>query len=255
MGFIVTTPSTQGFSFPGMDNTMLTQAQNYPYMTAMQNEAALNAATAPATSTGPSTASQFAEAFSVAGPIMAIFGAATSAVGSYYSAQSQQNQLKMQAQNQRFAAEMARINQGMARFTAGEISREGQERFGRYAMQAGQARAGAKAAMAARGISLGEGTPTEVLGSMDLIKEIDRLSMNAQTVRAAEAAKLQAFNIGVGATMADISAQNLQATASTIYPGLALGTSLLGSAADIGGMWARNRRIEELLAGVSQQRT
>jgi hypothetical protein len=252
MGFVTTTPNTPGFSFPGMDNTMLTQAQNYPYLTSMQNQAI--AANAPAAA-APSTAAQFAEAFSVAGPIMAIFGSATSAIGSYYSAQNQQNQLKMQAQNQRFAAEMARINQGMARFTAGEISREGQERFGRYAMQAGQARAGAKAAMAARGISLGEGTPTEVLGSMDLIKEIDRLSMNAQTVRAAEAAKLQAFNIGVGATMADISAQNLQATAGTIYPGLALGTSLLGSAADIGGMWARNRRIEELLAGVSQQRT
>jgi hypothetical protein len=79
--------------------------------------------------------------------------------------------------------------------------------------------------------------------------------MNAQTVRAAEAAKLQAFNIGVGATMADISASNLRATASTIYPGLSLGTSLLGSAADIGGTWARNQRLEELLSGVSEQRT
>jgi hypothetical protein len=54
--------------------------------------------------------------------------------------------------------------------------------------------------------------------------------------------------------MADISARNIQATAGTIYPGMQLGTSLLTSAADIGGMWARNRRIEELLAGVSTQR-
>jgi len=54
--------------------------------------------------------------------------------------------------------------------------------------------------------------------------------------------------------MADISARNIQATAGTIYPGLQLGTSLLGSAADIGSTWARNRRIEELLAGVSTQR-
>jgi hypothetical protein len=73
-------------------------------------------------------------------------------------------------------------------------------------------------------------------------------------VREQEAARLRAFNIGVGATMADISAQNLQATAGTIYPGLALGTSLLGSATDIATTWARNRRIEELLEGVSTQR-
>jgi hypothetical protein len=54
--------------------------------------------------------------------------------------------------------------------------------------------------------------------------------------------------------MADISAQNLQSTANTIYPGLAAGTSLLGSATEIATTWARNRRIEELLEGVSTQR-
>jgi hypothetical protein len=54
--------------------------------------------------------------------------------------------------------------------------------------------------------------------------------------------------------MAGISARNLEATAGTIYPGMALGTSLLGSATEIGSTWARNRRIEELLAGVGTQR-
>ena len=115
-------------------------------------------------------------------------------------------------------------------------------------------RAGARAALAARGATLGQGTAAEVIGSMDVIKEIDVLSMNAATVRAQEAAKLQAFNLGTQAMMSGLSAQNLQASGQTIYPGLALGTSLLGSAADIGSTWARNRRLEELLAGVSTQR-
>ena len=206
---------------------------------------------------GPSTpgfASQFAEAMTVAGPIAGIFGSITGAIGSFYAAQSQQNQLKMQAQNQRFAAEMGRINQRAAEFTAGQIGREGAERFGQYSMRAGQARASAQAALAARGAVLGAGSAKEIIGSMDLMKEIDRLNINAATVREQEAARLRAFNIGVGATMADISAQNLQATAGTIYPGLALGTSLLGSATDIATTWARNRRIEELLAGVGTQR-
>ena len=57
------------------------------------------------------------------------------------------------------------------------------------------------------------------------------------------------------AVSADVSARNLMATAGTISPGLGLGTSLLTSAADIGSMWARNKRIEELLSGVSTQRT
>lgn len=205
-------------------------------------------------SSAPSFASSFSQAMTVAGPIAGIFGAVTGAIGSFYAAQSQQNQLKMQAQNQRFAAEMGRINQRAAEFTAGQIGREGAERFGQYAMRAGQERSSAQAALAARGAVLGAGSAKEIIGSMDLMKEIDRLNINAATVREQEAARLRAFNIGVGATMADISAQNLQATAGTIYPGLALGTSLLGGATDIATQWARNRRIEELLAGVGTER-
>jgi len=149
---------------------------------------------------------------------------------------------------------MARINQRGAEFTATQIGRAGQQQIGRYTMGAGQQRAGTRAALAARGATLGTGTAAEIVGSMDVIKEIDVLSMDAATVRAQEAAKMQAFNLGTQAMMADISARNIGATASTIYPGMQLWTSLLTSAADIGGMWARNRRIEELLAGVSTQR-
>lgn len=202
----------------------------------------------------PGFASQFAEAMTVAGPIVGIFGSITGAIGSFYAAQSQQNELRMQAQNQRFAAEMGRINQRAAEAAAGQIGREGAARFGQYSMRAGQARASAQAALASRGAVLGAGSAKEIIGSMDLMKEIDRLSINAATVREQEAARLRAFNIGAGATMAGISAQNLQATSGTIYPGLALGTSLLGSATDIATTWARNRRMDELLAGVGMQR-
>lgn len=253
MGFIYTTNTANTFApTPGLGTTMLTAPQDYQYLNAMARDSMAEAAKAT-----PSSAvftSDLAQGLLIAGPIMSMFGAATGAIGSYYSAQSQQNQLKMQAQNQAFAAQMARVNQRAAEFTAMELGREGQLKFGRYSMQAGQARAGARASLAARGATLGMGTAAETLGSMDVIKEIDRLSINAATVRAQEAARLQAFNIGVGATMADISAANLQATAGTIYPGLAMGTSLLGSAADIGSTWARNRRLEELLSGVSTQR-
>jgi hypothetical protein len=198
--------------------------------------------------------SGLAEGLAVAGPILSIFGAINGAIGTYYAAESQKTQLQQQAQNQRFAAEMARINQRGAEFAAGQIGQAGQQQIGRYTMGYGQQRAGARAGLAARGATLGQGTAAEIVGSMDVVKEIDVLSMNAANVRAQEAAKMQAFNLGTQALMADVSARNISATAGTIYPGLQLGTSLLTSAADIGGTWARNRRIEELLAGVSTQR-
>lgn len=202
----------------------------------------------------PSFGSSMAEAFTVAGPIVSIFGAVNSAIGAYFSAESQKNQLKMQAQNQRFQASMARINARGAEFTAGQITQAGQEQSGRYTMQAGQARSSAVASMAARGIRGGVGSSGEILGSMDLIKEIDKLTINANTVRQAEAARTQRTNYLTQATMSDLSAQNLSSTAGTIYPGLSMSTSLLGSAADIGSTWARNRRLEELLGGVSTKR-
>ena len=220
---------------------------NFP----VQSAPASTMLTAPS---GGSFGQGLAQGLQTAGPIMAMFGAANSAIGAYYSSVSQQNALRMQAQNQRFAAEMGRINRRQAEFTAAQVGIEGERRIGAYTMGAGQRRAGARASLAGRGVQLGVGSAGEVIGSMDVMKEIDVLTMSAQNVRAREAARLQAFNVGVGATMADISAANLQATAGTIYPGLAVGTSLLGSAAEIGGMWARNRRFEELLRGVSTQR-
>ena len=198
--------------------------------------------------------SQVAEGLTIGGQIASVFGAATSAIGTYYNMRSQQNQLKMQAQNAQFQAEMSRINQRAAEFTAEQIGMEGQARSAQYTMRAGQAKASAKASLAARGATLGQGTAREIIASMDVVKEIDRLNINASTVRAQEAARLQAFNLGTQATMAGLTASNLSATAGTIMPGFGAATSLLGSAADIGANWARNKRFEELLEGVSTRR-
>lgn len=198
--------------------------------------------------------SQLAEGLTIGGQIASVFGAATSAIGTYYNMRSQQNQLKMQAQNAAFQAEMSRINQRAAQFTAEQIGIEGQARSAQYTMRAGQARASAKAGLAARGATLGQGTAREIIASMDIVKEIDRLNINASTVRAQEAARLQAFNLGTQATMQSLTASNLSATAGTIMPGFGAATSLLGSAADIGANWARNQRFEELLEGVSTRR-
>ena len=113
----------------------------------------------------PSWASGFAQGMETLGPVVSIFGAVNGAIGSFYAAQNQQNQLRMQAQNQAFSAEMGRINQRAARYTAAQLNEAGQQQAGAYTMRAGQARAGARAAMAGRGIQLGTGSAREVIGS------------------------------------------------------------------------------------------
>ena len=188
-----------------------------------------------------------AGAFQVAGGIMAIFGAANSAIGTFYQAQSAQNQLKVQAQNERFQSQMSAINAKSAEFSAQQSLLAGEKQIGQYTMAAGQQRSSAVASMAARGIQGGVGSAKEVIGSMDLVKEIDRLTMSANNVRRAESIRTQAMNYRNQSIMSGLSADNLNTSAGTIYPGLGVATSLIGSAADIGQNWARDNRLEQLL--------
>ena len=195
-----------------------------------------------------------AGAFQVAGGIMAIFGAANSAIGTFYQAQSAQNQLKVQAQNERFQSQMSAINAQSAEFSAQQSLLAGEKQIGQYTMRAGQQKSSAVASMAARGIQGGVGSAKEVIGSMDIVKEIDRLTMSASNVRQAEAIRTQAMNYRNQSIMSGLSADNLNTSAGTIYPGLGMATSLIGSATDIGGNWARDNRLEQLLLAQSTKR-
>jgi hypothetical protein len=92
------------------------------------------------------------------GSIMSVFGAVNSAIGSFYAADSQKTQLKMQAQNQRFQAQMSAINARGAEMQAQQSLLAGERAIGQYTMGAGQRRASATASMAARGIQGGVGS-------------------------------------------------------------------------------------------------
>ena len=204
---------------------------------------------------GGGFASNLAEGLQTLGPIMSIFGAANSAIGTFYQAKSAQNQLKSQALNQQFQSEMSAINAKSAEFGAQQSLLSSERQIGRYTMAAGQAKSSAKASMAARGIQGGVGSAAEVVGSMDLIKEIDRMTMSANSVRQAESIRNQAMNYRNQSVMSGLSADNLNTTAGTISPGFGMSTSLLTSAADIGQNWARNNRIDQLIAANSSVRS
>jgi len=213
-------------------------AQNVPVVQAIQSQQSLQAA----------------QTIGTAGMITAIFGSINSAIGSYYAAESQKNQLKMQAANQRFQAQMARMNARGAEYAAQQTLMMGGREISRYGMQAGQRRSSAQAALAARGGQAGVGSAREVMASMDIVSDIDRLTMNAARVRQAEAQRMQAVNYQTQAVTAGVSAENLMGTAGTISPGLAGFTSLLGSAGNFAQTWAQNRRFEDMLAAQQMAR-
>jgi hypothetical protein len=177
------------------------------------------------------------------GLFTAVMGGINQAIGTYYQAKSAQYQAKSQASTMRFQSDMALINARSEENTAQGIMEAGQKQIGQYTMAAGAAKAGAKTAMAARGIALGEGNARDVEASMDIVKSIDTLTINANTVRAAEAQRMQATNYKNQSLLDRTSAKNADMSANSISPMAGAFTSLLGSATNVASQWYyRNRR-------------
>jgi hypothetical protein len=183
------------------------------------------------------------QAMSQTGSIFAIGGAITGAIGSYYAAQSQKAQLESQASSMRFQSDISQLNAAQAEFTAQQILRAGQQRQGQIGLRAGKIKSSQRASMAARGIDLGVGSAVETIATTDLMKEIDMLTTNAETVRSAEAARLQRQNYLTASAMQDVSAMNLAGSAASISPTMALTGSLLGSAGSVANAWFQDRKL------------
>ena len=88
---------------------------------------------------------------------------------------------------------------------------------------------------AARGIQMGVGSTANVFASAELVKEIDRLTMNTNKVRAMNNQRLRAVNMGIRGDMLGVSANNLFSTASAVSPFMNMTSTLLTGATNIVG--------------------
>jgi len=180
------------------------------------------------------------------GPILGISGAINGAIGSYYALKSQENQLKSQAMNLEFKSAMDKINAQVMETQAQGIMFQGERQGAMVGLRAGQVKAKARSSMAGRGIQLGEGNAAEVIASTDLMKEVDMLTVNANTVRAAEAARTQAVNFSNQSLLEGVSAGNLMASANSISPFMGAYSSLLGSATTLTNAWYQDRKLSAI---------
>lgn len=185
--------------------------------------------------------------FSAMGPMLAISGAVNSAIGNYYSAKSQEAQLESQASTLAFQSRMAVINQRQMEFQAQNIMMSGQQKASMLSLRSGQQKSSARASMAARGVALNVGSTAELEVSHDLMKEIDMLTINAETVRSAEAARMAGVGYGNQATMLSASSQNVRDTASSLSPLGGAFTSLMGSASSLSSAWYQDRKLAALI--------
>lgn len=157
-----------------------------------------------------------------------IGGGVTSAVGSYYGAQGQKVALKSQAA-------IADVNARIAELGAQSALNQGQQQVGALTLKAGQLKSSQRASMAANGIDLGVGNAAEVLASTDIMKEIDKNTVEANAVRNAWGYRTQAVNYQNEALMK-------RTAANGINPGMSAATSLLSSAGKVSDSWYQMRK-------------
>lgn len=152
-----------------------------------------------------------------------IGGAATGAIGSYFSAATQKATLKGQAA-------IAESNARIAELGAQSALNQGQREVGRLTLKAGQLKSSQRAALAANGVDLGVGSAAELQASTDIMKEIDKNTLEANAVMSAWGYRSQAVNF-------QNEALTRRATASAINPSMSAFSSLLGSAGGVASSW------------------
>jgi hypothetical protein len=229
--------------------------------------------------------------FMSAAPYLAAFGAVNSAIGSYYQAKTanqnaaynsavqdlqyqfdnlnrtymtevrqydakmQGYQLKSQAADLQMQSSLSRMNAKLAEADAQQILLAGKREEAQTTAKYGRAIASTRASMAARGVVLDDGSPADVMTAMDLAKQQDALTINANTVRAANSMRVQALNYETQSKIQDISAQNLLTSADNVFipmngytprfsaytptvnPGTAAFNSLLSGASNVASSW------------------
>jgi hypothetical protein len=182
------------------------------------------------------------------GPMLSVVGAIGSAFSSYYAAKSQQYQLESQAMTMQFQKDIAGINARQSEVNAQGILFARDQQIAATTMKYGKVKGAQRAAMAANGGTIGVGSNAEIEATNELMKEIDKNTINANAVRAAENSRIQAQNYKTSAVMAGISADNLRTSASSISPFGGAFTSLLTSATSIAGTMYRDKMIDRLIA-------
>lgn len=182
---------------------------------------------------------------------LALGGAAMGAIGAFYSAKANQYALRGQASALEFQGSLAALNARAAAVDADLILEAGRQEAGASALRYRAAGGELAVEQASSGVQRGVGSAAENAASLRLAEQLDAYSITTNTARAVAAARVHGIDAMTASAIARSNAAGLRGAASSISPGLAGATSLIGSAGQIGGQWAQNQRQQQLYARIS----
>lgn len=177
------------------------------------------------------------------GKFLAIGGAITTAVGAFYGVEAQRYNLRGRALDFRFAASTALTNARVAEREASDLILAARSAGAITGLRFGQAKAAARTRTAAGGVVAGVGSAAEVEASIEFAKDIDLLTIERGAVRTAGAARMRAEDLRSQAALARAAAIGAHEFSSTLSPGLAGLTSLIGGASQVSAAFLEQTRV------------
>lgn len=174
---------------------------------------------------------------------MQAIGAITGAIGSFYSSKAAISSLRFQSEMASINADIARINAKGYELNAQSMLDQGQRQIGQLTMRAGQMKSAQRVALAANGVDVGVGSAAEIVASTDIMKEIDKNTIEANAVRAAWGYRQQAVGAQAQAASLNNEALMRNATAKGVSPTGSAFNSLLGSAGGVASSWYQMNKL------------
>ena len=166
------------------------------------------------------------------GGAMAIGGLVQGFIAAGAKADYERYKLRSQALTIEHQQDMAEINADMLESQSYQIARAYNRQAMTKTMAAGLKEGKARASFAARGIQMGVGSTANVFASSKIMREIDKLTMNANKVKAVNQMRTRGVQADIRGDMLGVSANNLFASASAVSPMLNNVSTLLTGAGD-----------------------
>ncbi len=159
---------------------------------------------------------------------------AIAAAGLFLTAYGMHQQAQGQKNLANYNAQVADGNAKMAEYSAQDAIRRGDEEAAAVRRNADMLKGSQRASMAARGLDLAEGTAAELQDQTDFFAQTDMATARNNARREAWSIRQQGANFTSEAAMQ-------RATARSISPGLAFGTTLLTGAGQVADKWYSNK--------------
>ena len=166
------------------------------------------------------------------GGVMSIGGTVTGLIGNWAASNRQKYEAESAGLTLEHQEDMAKINADMLEMEAQQVFRAYNRQIMIKTMAAGLKEGKAKTSFAARGITLGYGSVANVFASDAVMRELDKITMNSNRIRAANQMRTRGVQADIRSDMLGVSASNMFATASTVSPFLNMTSTLMSGVGD-----------------------